>query len=141
MKHKRQLIREAIRDLLGKDPVLKGRVTTTRTRPTETAELPVVIIYGLQETSERSTINRTLTRTLTIAIEIRASSAGALDDTLDGLCRTVERTMASNPVLSGLAIDSGLGGTDIGLDGDGEARQALATLRYAVLYQTDASGN
>lgn len=141
MRHKRQAIREAVRDLLNTHPVLKARVTTNRTRPTETTELPVVIVYTLQETSERTTTARTLTRTLTIAIEIRASSAGSLDDVLDDLCRTVERTMASNPVLSGLAIDSGLGGTDIGLDGEGEARQALATLRYAVLYQTDASGN
>jgi len=139
--HKRKAIRHAMRDVLLASPTLSGRVFTTRARPTETRELPVVILYALDENAERINYQGSLMRALSVAVEIRATAAGSLDDALDDLCAEVERVLAAARQLAGLAADSVLASTAIGLDGEGEARQAIATLRYNVRYQTDASGN
>ncbi len=141
MSHKRKAIRHALRDALDQHPQLTGRVFTTRARPTEQKELPVIIVYGLDEESERTSYQGSLQRNLAVAVEIRASAVGALDDALDDLCSVVESVVADSRRLSGLAMDTVLTTTSIGIDGEGEARQALATLRYNVRYQTDAAGN
>jgi len=139
--HKRQKIRHAMRGILAAHPDLTGRVFTTRARPVEQAELPVVILYGLEESAERITYQGALQRSLVVAVEIRISSAGFLDDALDNLCALVEALFAMNRNIGGLALDSVLSATSIGLDGEGEARQAIATLRYTVKYSTDPAGN
>lgn len=138
--HKRKLIRDAIAAALSAAPGLASRVATNRTRPTEAKELPVVLVYTLQEAAERIDLRRTLSRTLTIGIEARTGASGNLDDALDDLCRTIERAMAADPKFAGKALDSALSETSIGLDGDGETRQAIATMTYTVVYLTDAMG-
>ncbi len=141
MTHKRQLIREAIRLRLEDIPELAGRCHSTRSRPTEARELPVAIIYTLSENAEQISVGRTLMRTLSAVIEIRASAAGAIDNALDDLSQVVERTMALDPTFGRKALNSALASTTVGLDGEGETRQAIATLTYNVRYQTDGNGN
>lgn len=141
MSHKRKAIRHAMRDILMASPTLAGRVFTTRARPTETRELPVVILYALDEDAERINYQGSLMRALSVAVEIRATASGNLDDALDDLCSAVEAALATDRQLTGLVTDSVIASTAIGLDGEGEARQAIATLRYNVRYQTDARGS
>lgn len=140
MTHKRQSIREAIAAQLQATPTLLGRVVKTRSRPTMPDELPLAIVYTLSESSDQATIAGDLTRTLSVMIEVRASSVGAMDDTLDALCAVVEQSMAADQTFGRLARNSFLSGTSIGLDGEGDSRQAVATLTYTVLYDTDAAG-
>lgn len=137
MPHPRQTIRDAIKAILNATPGFEGRVDTTRSRPTSTSELPCIIIYTLQETSGRSSTGGGLLRTLNVGIEIRTASSGEIDDALDDLALVVERAMLADPRLGGLAIDTYLTATAVGLDGEGESRQAVATLSYTVLYGTD----
>jgi hypothetical protein len=140
MAHKRQAIREAIVAILNGVPALTGKVFANRARPTEINELPVALVYTVAEESDLANIGVGLSRTLTVAIELRAKAVGALDDVLDGLCELVEASMSAEPTLGQLAFLSFLRSTAIGIDGEGEARQALATLNYELRYETDPAG-
>ena len=141
MTHKRKQIRKAIVAALNAIPALSGRSFATRARPTETAELPVALIYTVAEESEMANMAFGLSRTLTANIELRASAVGHLDDVLDDFCEVAESAMTADPTLGHLALLSFLRGTTIGIDGEGEARQAVATLNYEIRYETDAAGN
>ncbi|HEY8359365.1 MAG TPA: hypothetical protein VIL30_18090 [Ramlibacter sp.] len=141
MTHKRQRIREAVVAVLSGIPDWQGRVFANRARPTEQKELPVTLVYSLAEESEAATIGRTLMRRLTIAIELRTSVLLALDDALDDFAEKAEQAMAADPRLGKRAIDSTLVSTTLGLDGEGDSRQAIATLTYSIKYQTDGNGN
>lgn len=136
MSHLRQAIRAHIRQALQDVPQLGGRVSTTRTRPTQANELPCAIVYALDESAGYAGVSRSLRRSLSVAIEMRVAATDALDDVLDGYCLAVETAIGADPRLGGLALDSRLSSTTIGLDGEGETRQALATLTYRVDYFT-----
>lgn len=138
--HKRQRVRDHLVTVFSAVPALAGRVFANRSRPTEAKELPVVLVYTLTEASEVATIAYDLTRRLSVAVEIRTSYSSNLDNALDGLSAQVELVVASDPRLGGLADASALAGTTIGLDGEGESRQAIATLTFEVIYQTTVLG-
>lgn len=141
MTHKRQTIRDAVVAIIGTVPTLTGRVVSTRTRPTDVKELPCAIVYTLSETSAPFSVSGTLQRTLSVAVELRISASDAIDAALDALCQSVEQAIAADPRLGRRAINTALTSTVIGLDGEGEVKQALATLTYTVIYTTDAGGS
>jgi hypothetical protein len=140
MTHKRQRIREAVVATLNTVPGWSNRVFATRARPTEQKELPVVLVYTTAEQSELATINLDLSRTLTLVLELRAKAVGALDDVLDEMSEKAEAAMSLDPRFGGLVTVGFLRETAIGLDGEGDARQSLATLTYEIRYETDPSG-
>lgn len=140
MTHKRQRIREAIVTALAAAPVFSGRVFASRARPTETAELPVALVYTVTEESDIANMAFGLSRTLTVNIELRVSAVSSLDNMLDGYCEAAEAAMNADPTFGRLVFVSFLRGTTIGIDGEGEARQAVATLNYEFRYETDAIG-
>lgn len=140
MTHKRQEIRDAIVGKLSAISNWSGRVFANRTRPTEPHELPVFLVYTTTEEASVATVGRRLLRRLTVAIELRVGLASNLDDELDAYAKQAELAMAADPKLGSIVIDSHLTSTTIGLDGEGDSRQALATLTYVVQYQTDGSG-
>jgi hypothetical protein len=141
MTHKRQRIREAVVTILSGIPGWEGRVHANRARPTEQAELPVALVYSLSEDSESISTGKTLMRRLSLAIELRTSVLLALDNALDDFAEAAEKAMAADPRLGRRAVDSTLVSTTIGLDGEGESRQAVATLTYTIQYQTDGNAN
>lgn len=140
MTHKRKRIRDAIVDVLNATTGFSGRVFANRARPTETAELPVVLVYTVNEDSELATTGYGLDRTLSVALELRGQASVNLDDALDDLCELAEAAINGDPTLGGLALVAHLVSTVVGVDGEGESRQALATLTYQVRYWTDRSG-
>lgn len=141
MTHKRKRIRDAVVAVLEAVPGWEGRVFANRARPTENAELPVVLVYSLAEDSNEISTGGTLLRDLTVAIEARTNVSLELDDALDEMAAKVETAMAADRRLGRRAISSRLSGTNMGLDGEGESRQAVATLTYIVQYQTHGSVN
>lgn len=141
MTHKRKRIRDAVVSMLEAIPGWNGRVFSNRARPTEAAELPTFLVYSLTEDANEISTGGTLLRDLTIAVELRAAVTLSLDDTLDGMAEKVEVAMAADRRLGKRAVTSRLTGTTIGLDGEGESRQAVATLTYVVQYQTDGSAS
>lgn len=128
MTHKRQSIRQAIATAVGG--------VATRMRPTTDDELPAILVYTLRETSGLAAMRRSLERTVSVIVELRAKSTGAIDDALDALCETVEAAMESDPTFGRLAITSFLASTTVGIEVDGDFRQAVATLEYQVIYRT-----
>lgn len=141
MTHKRQRIRDAVVATLAAIPGWEGRVHANRARPTEQKELPVALVYSLSEDSEPISMSRTLMRRLTLAIELRTSVLLALDNAVDDFAEAAEKAMAADPRMGRRAINSTLVSTTIGLDGEGESRQAVATLTYTIQYQTDGDAN
>jgi hypothetical protein len=135
MPHHRQRIREGIAAALGSMPALAGRVYTMRVRRTQPEELPVVLVYALQEESAR--VAKSLDRRLSVAIEIRSAVAHDLDDRLDDLAIYVEAAVMADPKIGLLAIDTVLRSTAIGLDGEGESQHGVAVLNFEVNYRTD----
>lgn len=140
MTHKRDKIREAIVAVLADIHGWGGRVKANRARPTEVAELPVRLVYTLSEDASLGSLGRTVVRHLSVAIELRVGMSDKLDAALDVDAQKVEAALAAKPKLGGLAMGLSLRSTVIGLDGEGDSRQALATLTYDVQYQTDAAG-
>ena len=141
MTHKRQRVREAVIAKLTSIPDWSGRVFANRARPTEQAELPVALVYTVAEESELANIAFGLSRTLTLNLELRVSAVSSLDTVLDGYCEAAEAALRTDPTFGRLVFISFLRGTTISIDGEGEARQAVATLNYEFRYETDAAGN
>lgn len=141
MTHKRQVLRETIVSILDAIPGWGGRVFANRTRPTEATELPVVLVYTVNEDATMANVGGTLRRRLSVAIELRVSASSSLDNALDDLAQKAEVAMAADSKLKRKALYSALTGSTMGLDGEGDSRQALMTLTYDVQYQTDAAGN
>jgi hypothetical protein len=139
--HKRQVLREAIVAILEAIPGWEGRVFANRTRPTDATELPVALVYTVNEDATMATIGGTLRRRLTVAIELRVSVSSSLDNALDDLAQKAEVAMAVDPKLKRKALYSALTGSTMGLDGEGDSRQALMTMTYDIQYQTDGSAN
>jgi hypothetical protein len=138
--HKRQRIREAVVERLKTVPEWLDRVVATRARPTEPKELPVVLVYTTAERSELATIQLDLSRTLTLMLELRTRAAEDLDAALDEMSAKAEAAIMADPRLGGLVTVSFLTETTIGLDGEGESRQAFASLTYEIRYETDPTG-
>lgn len=140
--HKRQIIRDAIVALLKLGiPALDGRVYPNRARPTEMTELPVALVYSLSETAQNFTIDGYQYRDLNVIIEIRARLGIGSDDLIDDLCLAAERAIAADPRLGGVANLVDIASTQIGLDGEGETRQMVASLSYTIQYETGPTGD
>lgn len=132
--HKRAAIRAAIAAALIATPELATRVDTSRVRRTQDPELPVALVYSLQEPNQRGPLNGPLLRRLSVIVEIRVKALATLDDDVDTLCAVVEAALAIDPSFGRLAMDSYLESTQIGLSGEGEVRHGVAILTYAVSY-------
>lgn len=137
MTHRRQDIRAAIAAALDALPTLAGRVATNRPRPTQQAEeLPCAIVYTPREASAPAAVKTTLSRALTVIIEIRAAAPDALDDTLDSLAEAVEAALVADPGFGRSALTSYLAGTSLDMDDGGEAVVGVLSLELAVTYHT-----
>lgn len=140
--HKRQIIRDAIVALIKQRvPAFDGKVHPNRARPTEVAELPVALVYSLSEVARAFTIDGYQHRDLTVVVEIRVRLGVGSDDLVDDLCLAVERAIAIDPRLGGVVTLVDLASTQIGLDGDGETRQMIASLSYTIQYETGPAGD
>ena len=73
-------------------------------------------------------------------VQQTAGSRADVLDTLDDICEEVETVLYTNRTLSGNAIDIRLDGTEIELDGTGEAPVGTATMAWVVVYEVDRDG-
>ncbi|MFV3077967.1 hypothetical protein [Niveispirillum fermenti] len=134
--HIRRRLRDHVVSLLaaGVSPALlpPGRVLKSRVRELGEDELPAILVYALRETAARQSYDA-LDRVLELAIDIRVAANDGLDDMLDGLAAAVEVLMDMDPSLGGLAQDSMLAETEIGLaGGQGVVTNGAALLKYRV---------
>lgn len=139
MPHQRQLIRQAVRDLLIGKTAAGTRVSTTRIYPYRKPELPAISVYTLEETVNEegsNTAPREYTRDLELEISGFVHGGADVDDAMDELALEIENAMAADPYLGGTVGDSMLQGTTMGLTGDGDTLTGMVTLTYAVTYRT-----
>lgn len=137
MDHPRQLIRHRVVGLLTAEvPAFRERVYGSRLYPMQRSQLPGACVYTLTEANELLTVQHRLIRRLNLAIDIYVRELAAPDDELDTLALAVETAMGADRTLGGTCQRHHLAETTIGFDGQGEKANALARLRYEIVYST-----
>lgn len=140
MTHVRQQIRERIATNVTGLTTTGARVYQSRVYNLEAANLPGLLVYSNNETSERDTMgilaNQDLDRTLELVIEGYASTASNLDDVLDLIAEEVETAVAADPTCNGLSKDLFLSETTISLTGEGDSPAGVLSLTFEVSYRT-----
>ena len=136
--HVRQQIRERIATDLTDLTTTASRVYQSRTYPLADNNLPGIIIYTKEESSEPSGMgaNRQLERTLTVTIQAYCEAVNNIDDTIDTICKEVETALANDKTLNSLAKDTYLSGTEIEFDSSGSQPIGYASMDFTVEYQT-----
>ena len=134
--HPRQTIREAVVAILIAAETDAGpAVYPTREAPWRNIELPGIAVYSLEEASQRMT-GGDLDRTVLLAVHAVVRLSEGVDDALDQLALQVEKAMAVDPTLGGLALVSHLGGTEISVDETTQRPVGAIRLAYEVRYHT-----
>jgi hypothetical protein len=134
--HLRQQLRARAVTLLTGLTTTGSRVFASRIYPMADANLPGLTLYAAEETCEIATLStpRRSERELRLIVEGRAKAVSGLDDTLDTICTEVEKALAADPTLNGLANDHWLQRTSMELVGDGEQPVGIVTLEFTVRY-------
>lgn len=135
--HLRRQIREAVAGAVTGLATTGARVFQSRVYPTQTSELPCLLVYTRSETSEPITIHpdREIERNLQLEIVAVAKANADLDDTLDQICKEVEIALAmplAAIVGKGKSIE--LVSTEMDMQGSGEKPTGSATMTYQVDY-------
>jgi len=145
MAHQRQLIRQAVKDLLVVANTAAGaNVTTTRVLPYRQGELPAISVYTLGETVELEEDNAVNPRELKRLLELEIAgwvvptAIISADDAMDDLAYEIETAMHADPFFGGLVGDSVLESTEMAIKGEGDTLMGIVTLTYAVTYRTMA---
>lgn len=138
MAHVRKQIRDKISQLLSSGvSLVSSRVYGSRVYPLTEAKLPAITVYTGGEASELNTMGlKTLSRTLSVSVDVYARATQTLDDDLDAICVQVESAIASQYTLNGLSKNTVLSSTDIDFSGDAEQPVGVARLTFDVLYHT-----
>ena len=133
-------IRQQIRERAG--TVLTGLTTTgsnvfqTRVYPLENTNLPALVIYTKDETSEPIVVstNRLMSRELELIIEVYVKQTSNFDDEIDKICKEVEIAISADTTLNGLAKDCYLQSTSIEYNTEGEQPISYAVLTFLTNY-------
>tara|TARA_R100000773_G_C4197451_1_gene101072 strand:+ start:489 stop:935 length:447 start_codon:yes stop_codon:yes gene_type:complete len=133
-------IRQQIRERAGS--VLTGLTTTgtnvfeTRIYPLENTNLPALVIYTKNETSEPIVIstNRLMSRELELIVEVYVKQTSNFDDQVDKICKEVEVAISADTTLNGLAKDCFLQSTEIEYNTEGEQPLSYAVLTFLTNY-------
>lgn len=136
MTHRRNRIRDAVTALLADIPAAEGRVYNSRVFPVR--ELPCIAVYTLRESSTLATLRRRTTRVVQVVIDVHAQATERVDDDLDNLATEIEKRLEADWQLSGLAINSAIDSTVIGLSGEAQKATGLARLTYDYEYSVPA---
>lgn len=135
MGHSRKEIRNAVKAMLINATGAGENVYSNRETSLWEAELPAILIYTRDESSEvRGTAGRNSIRTLQLQIDIKAMADDSVDDTLDDIANEVEALIEADLSLSGTAQSAILTSTELTLDASSETEKGVATLTYEIKY-------
>ena len=134
--HVRQQIREKIGATLTGLTTTGSNVFESRVYPLENANLPALIIYTKEESSEPIVIGtqRVMSRELAVVVEGYAKATSNFDDTIDTISKEVEEAISADRTLGGLAKDTYIESTEIEYTGDGEQPVGYVTLTFLTNY-------
>ncbi len=139
MAHARKTIREQVGTTLTGLTTTGSNVFQSRVYPLQDSNLPALLIYTKEETSEAVVMgnNRVLERELTLAVEAYVKTNSNSDDTIDLISEEIESAIGTDTTLNNKAKDVFLVATDINYIGEGENPVAVATFNFLVSYCTD----
>lgn len=134
--HVRQQIREKIGTTLTGLTTTGSNVFESRVYPLENANLPALIIYTKEESSEPIVIGtqRVMSRELSVVVEGYAKATSNFDDTIDTISKEVEAAIAADRTLDGLAKDTYLESTEIEFNSEGEKPLGYVSLTFLTNY-------
>lgn len=134
--HLRRQIREAAATLVTGLTTTSTRVFQMRVYPLQDAELPGLLVFTKDESSQRTTFPRPsiFERTVELVIEGYAKANADLEDTLDGIAKEVEIAIAGDPGFSGKAKSSTLRSTEVEMQDGVESPIGMVRLVYDVTY-------
>jgi hypothetical protein len=134
--HVRQQIREKIGATLTGLTTTGSNVFESRVYPLENANLPALIIYTKEESSEPIVIGtqRVMSRELAVVVEGYAKATSNFDDTIDTISKEVEAAIAADRTLDGLAKDTYLESTEIEFNSEGEKPLGYVSLTFLTNY-------
>ena len=136
--HIRQQIRERIATDLTGLTTTASRVYQSRVYPLGENNLPGLIIFTKEETSEPIGMgaNRLLERLLVVRVQAFCEAVSNFDDTVDTICKEVETALANDKDLNNLAKDTYLSATEIEYDSSGSQPIGYASMDFTVNYET-----
>ena len=134
--HIRQQIREKFGTTLTGLTTTGSNVFESRVYPLENANLPALIIYTKEESSEPIVIGtqRVMSRELSVVVEGYAKATSNFDDTIDTISKEVEAAIAADRTLDGLAKDTYLESTEIEFNAEGEKPLGYVSLTFLTNY-------
>ena len=134
--HVRQQIREKIGTTLTGLTTTGSNVFESRVYPLENANLPALIIYTKEESSEPIVIGtqRLMSRELSVVVEGYAKATSNFDDSIDTISKEVEAAIAADRTLDGLAKDTYLESTEIEFNSEGEKPLGYVSLTFLTNY-------
>ena len=134
--HIRQQIRERAGTVLNNLTTTGSNVFETRIYPLENTNLPALVIYTKDETSEPLVIStdRVMSRELELIVEIYVKQTSNFDDEVDKICKEVEIAISADTTINGLAKDCFLQSTSIEYNTEGEKPLTFASLTFLTNY-------
>lgn len=134
-------IRLKIQALLQNQTEAKERVYINRVIPTQSEDLPVILIYTTGESISRfNEAPKDYRRVMSVRIECidKGNTDDDLDFKLETLADKVEEVMEIDDTLGDLVNKSELVSTDYQADPDAESPTGILALTYSVEFFTDA---
>jgi len=138
MAHVRKAIREQVVTAITSLSTTGSNVYESRYFPLQTANLPALLVYTLDETIEDYTMGsntRTQHRNLSLVIEAHCRGTANIDDTLDTIAEEVEEAMVTDITRGGHAKDTKLVSTEVEFD-TASQKNGLMRLTYLISYST-----
>lgn len=138
MSHARQQLREAVLAAVTNLPTTKRNAFASRVHPISDGELPCVIVFTRNESSEPMTIGlpRRFKHSLTVVVEGYVKMVDGYDNKLDKIALEVEEALYNNPSLQVLVKDIFLSETEIKITGEAEKPVALVSMSFSAEYHT-----
>ena len=138
MTHARDQIRDAVLAAVTGLTTTKKNAFASRVHPVNDNELPCVLVFTREETSEPITMAqpRTMQSTLTVMVEGYVKLTTGYDDKLDKISVEVIKAIYNSTSLRAVVRDIFLSNTAITLVGDVEKPVAVVSMSFQAEYQT-----
>lgn len=138
MTHARDQIRDAVLAAVTGLTTTKKNAFASRVHPVNDTELPCVLVFTREETSEPITMAqpRTMQSTLTVMVEGYVKLTTGYDDKLDKISVEVIKAIYNSTSLRAVVRDIFLSNTAITLVGDVEKPVAVVSMSFQAEYQT-----
>jgi hypothetical protein len=138
MTHARDQIRDAVLAAVTGLTTTKKNAFASRVHPVNDNDLPCVLVFTREETSEPITMAqpRTMQSTLTVMVEGYVKLTNGYDDKLDKISVEVTKAIYNSTSLRAVVRDIFLSNTAITLIGDVEKPVAVVSMSFTAEYQT-----